>query len=79
MCLLCLVDNGEVGFQIERLTMVGRYFRRAIDDGCAKFEHRRVFEDLEDDLVTDTVGISLRDSHANFPFLFHNSSVVVIS
>ena len=65
------IPGTEVCLQIERLFMVGGNFGRTIDDGCAKFEDSRVSKDLEYHFVTDTVGISLRDSHANFPFLFH--------
>ena len=50
--------------------MVGSNLWRAIDDGCAKFEDGRVCKGLENYLVTDTVGISLRDSYTNFVILF---------
>ena len=51
--------------------MVGSNLGRALDDRCAKFEDGWVCKGLENHLVTDTVGISLRDSHANFFVLFH--------
>ena len=40
--LLRMIDDGVGHFQIERLTMIGRYLGRTIDDRCAKLENVRV-------------------------------------
>ena len=50
--------------------MVGRNFGRTINNRRAKFEDSLICKDLENHLVTDSVGISLCDSYANFLF-FH--------
>ena len=63
-------DDAEVGFRVECLAVVGCNLGRAVDDGSAKLEHLRGCEGFKNQFISDTVGVALRDSHANFS-VFH--------
>ena len=70
--VFCLVDDAEVGLNAQCLAVVGGYLWRAVDDGGAQLKHGGVGESLENSLVTDTVGVAVGDSNADF-ILFHIS------
>ena len=67
----CHGVEGE-GFDLcDGISVIGRGFGRAVDDGREKLRHPRVGERLEDDLPADAVRVALRDAYFEFVF-WHN-------
>ena len=60
--------DAERCLQTECLAVIGCHFRRAIYNGDTQIEHSRIGKGLHDNLVTNAVRISVRDSHANLSF-----------
>ena len=69
--LACVRDDGEVGLYLEQVAVVGCHLGRTVDDGRAQLQHLGVGKDLEYQLVSDTVGIALGDSHPYFLVILH--------
>ena len=61
-----VVNNAILGFYLHSLTMKGCGFRRTIDDRCTHIQHHGVFESTKYHLITNAVGVAMRDGHANF-------------
>ena len=60
--------EGE-GFDLrDGISVIGRGFGRAVDDGCEKLRHPRVGERLENDFPADAVRVALRDAYFEFVF-----------
>ena len=64
------IHDTEVGRYLHGLAMIGRHLGRTIDDRCTQFQHGRVGEGFQDDLIAYSVYISMSDSHSNFT-IFH--------
>ena len=65
-------DVMELQLHLKHFTVVGSHLRCTIYNRCTQFQHRRVFECLEDDFISDTVGVAVRNGYANLFVLFHS-------
>ena len=50
--------------------MIRHYLRRAVDNGRADFQHRRVGKGFQDDFVADSVDVALRNGDS-YSLVFH--------
>ena len=76
VCIFRLINNGEVCLDAENITVVGGHLGRTVDDRGAQFKYGRIGERLEYQFIADSVGITVRDGHANFP-IFHCSEFLM--
>ena len=61
-----LLDDGELRGQVHGLAVVGCHLGRAIDDRRAKLQHLGLCKGFKDQFVSDTIGISMGESHPDF-------------
>ena len=64
--ILSLLNDRELTWQVHGLAIIGCHFWRAIYNRCTEFQHFWLCKGFKNEFISDTIGISVGDSHPYF-------------